>query len=652
MKRVYHLFTLVFVISSLSTYGQFRVVGYLPMWGDFQGAINETDFSLYTHINLSFANPSSGNVPTVATDASNNSLINSAVQGAHSEGTKILLSIGGAAGSNSGVYATALNNQNRPNFVANLVSFINQYGLDGVDVDLEGSAASTNYGAFVSELSAALQPNGKLVTSALATWYGADIPTSALNDFDFINIMSYDATGPWGGYGQHSSYQMAVSDLDYWENTRGISSSKLVVGLPCYGYDFANNAAYTSYRSLVYNNPGAENLDQVGETFYNGIPTILQKTSMALQNASGIMFWEVTLDAPTTDSRSLIRAAVNEIATNGNTPPTITLSAPQNSAIETGSIISFEATASDYDGSINNVSFYVNGEFVISDNTSPYQFEFSSLEEGQFAVSAKATDNENATATSPTVTINVSVPQSPFSGSPVTIPGTLIATEYDFGGAGKAYFDSDEVNNGNGLRETESVDTESTNEGNTVGWIEENEWIEYTVDVEESGNYTLSVRTAAITNQAAAFHLEINETVISENISVASTGDWAIFETTIIENINLTSGVQIFRFVADKDGFNLGNMTFEKESITGFTSNRDQKSLIIFPNPTSDRLTIKTASSGPKHMLITNVFGATVRDIHFVGDFNELTTKSLPNGIYAILIESNGTTTIGKFTKY
>lgn len=92
MKRVYHLFTLVFVISSLSTYGQIRVVGYLPMWGDFQGAINETDFSLYTHINLSFTNPSNGKAPTVAIDASNKSLISSAVPSAHSEGTNILLS--------------------------------------------------------------------------------------------------------------------------------------------------------------------------------------------------------------------------------------------------------------------------------------------------------------------------------------------------------------------------------------------------------------------------------------------------------------------------------------------------------------------------------------------------------------------------------
>lgn len=650
MKRFFYLFLFALLLFSQASQAQFRVVGYLPMWGDFQGAINETDFSMYTHVNLSFINPSSGNNPTITTDASNNNLINTAVQTAHAEGAKILISLGGAAGSNSGVYATALNSQNRSTFVTNLIDFIDKYDLDGIDVDLEGSAASTNYGAFVSELSTALQPGGKLVTSALATWYGGDIPTSALNDFDFINIMSYDATGPWGGYGQHSSYQMAVSDLDYWENTRGINPSKLVVGLPCYGYDFANNAAYTSYRSLVYNNAGAENLDQVGETFYNGIPTILQKTNMALQNASGIMFWEITLDAPTTDSRSLILAAVNEIANNSNTPPTIALSTPFNTSIETQEEISFTATASDSDGSITSVTFYVNGTLKATEYSAPYEYNFSSLQAGQFEIYAIATDNENTTKNSQSIDIIVSVPQSPYSGEPAAIPGTLIATEYDFGGAGKAYADSDEQNNGDGPRETESVDTEATQEGNTVGWIEGNEWIEYTVNVEEPGNYTLSVRTAAITQQTNAFYLEVDGINVTDKISVPSSGDWATFQTVEVKNIQLTSGVQVLRFVADKGSFNLGNMSFEKESITGLTSN-DQQSIIIFPNPTTDILHVSTDLGGSKHIVIFDALGAIVKEVSLLDNVFELSTQELSHGIYQLIIEGTETSRTERFTK-
>ena len=55
--------------------------------------------------------------------------------------------------------------------------------------------------------------------------------------------------------------------------------------------------AYTSYRTIVAQNPGAENSDQVGEIYYNGIPTIQRKTQYAIDNLGGVMIWEISQDA-------------------------------------------------------------------------------------------------------------------------------------------------------------------------------------------------------------------------------------------------------------------------------------------------------------------------------------------------------------------
>jgi GH18 family chitinase len=93
----------------------------------------------------------------------------------------------------------------------------------------------------------------------------------------------------------------------------GLPSERLTVGVPFYGFDFANNAAYTAYSDIVAQHPGAELQDQVGEIYYNGIPTIEQKTALAMDQAHGIMIWEITMDVDITDERSLLRA-INESA--------------------------------------------------------------------------------------------------------------------------------------------------------------------------------------------------------------------------------------------------------------------------------------------------------------------------------------------------
>ncbi|MDB4923804.1 MAG: hypothetical protein JWQ54_5787 [Mucilaginibacter sp.] len=95
---------------------------------------------------------------------------------------------------------------------------------------------------------------------------------------------------------------MAVSDLDYWTNTRAIAKEKLSLGVPFYGYGFGTGApADINFKELVAQYPGSENTDQVtvaggGIIYYNGIPTIKSKTTLALQNAGGIMIWQLMGD--------------------------------------------------------------------------------------------------------------------------------------------------------------------------------------------------------------------------------------------------------------------------------------------------------------------------------------------------------------------
>jgi chitinase len=74
-----------------------------------------------------------------------------------------------------------------------------------------------------------------------------------------------------------------------------------------------------NYGEIVSQFPGAESADQLdipgGRTiYYNGIPTIKMKTILAIKEASGIMIWQLSGDAP--DAKSLLQAIDHVIKEN------------------------------------------------------------------------------------------------------------------------------------------------------------------------------------------------------------------------------------------------------------------------------------------------------------------------------------------------
>ncbi len=283
----------------VETNKDFRVIGYLLVDGsDAVTAASQVNFSAITHLNLAFINPNT----TGSFD--DNAALTQIVTLAHSHNVKVLMSIGG--GSIPVYFKNFLADDKRNAFVKAITDEAAKYSFDGVDVDLEGDAVDSHYTQFVTELGDALAAQNKLMTAAVATWFGSSVTDGALAKFDFINIMSYDKTGPWapGHPGQHAPYSMAVSDIAYWGTTRAVAKNKLNLGLPFYGYGFGDNNTTSTmhYSDIVSKYPGAENKDEItlhnGQTmYYNGIPTIKSKTTLALQQTGGVMIWELSQDA-------------------------------------------------------------------------------------------------------------------------------------------------------------------------------------------------------------------------------------------------------------------------------------------------------------------------------------------------------------------
>lgn len=290
----------------------FKIVGYYFLYTAVRDTIHADStyqfLNKITHLNIAFINPDS------AGNFRNDLAIDTLIKKAHQKNVKVLASLGG--GSAHPYFAALLDNKNRKMFIDNLVSMVKRYDLDGVDVDIEGDDIDGNYTKFVMGLAAALKPEKKLITAAIATAYKDQLPDKALKQFDFVNIMSYDNTGPWRPQdpGDPSPYSMAVDDLDYWHDTRGIPEEKLVLGLPFYGYGFGkDNSPVVSmnYNQIVSLYPNSElsdtlNLPRDVVMYFNNIATIKEKTELAMQKGGGVMIWQLLGDAP--GSNSLLNA--------------------------------------------------------------------------------------------------------------------------------------------------------------------------------------------------------------------------------------------------------------------------------------------------------------------------------------------------------
>ncbi len=286
----------------VATFGGDRVVAYVPNWIDLSSFAETIDYAKITHLNVAFENPLNDRG-----ELSFNPKDEALLARARANNVPVLVSLGGGSASEDpkarARFAMLLADGKRASFVAGLADYVLRHGFAGLDVDLEGPAIDAHYGTFIADLAAALKLKGKLLTAALSQGYGGDkVPDAAFAHFDFVNVMAYDATGPWNPKkpGQHSSLEFARETVSYWL-ARGLPMQKVVLGVPFYGWGFG--AAFRkddyAYSAIVVAHPGAEKVDQAGETiWYNGLPTIRAKAAYVKEHGlGGVMIWSLDQDA-------------------------------------------------------------------------------------------------------------------------------------------------------------------------------------------------------------------------------------------------------------------------------------------------------------------------------------------------------------------
>ncbi|TQV84949.1 Ig-like domain-containing protein [Aliikangiella coralliicola] len=124
-------------------------------------------------------------------------------------------------------------------------------------------------------------------------------------------------------------------------------------------------------------------------------------------------------------------SVVVNVGDTTNVPPTITLTSPSNgSQFNVGDSVTVSANASDSDGSVESVSFYIDDALLASDSTAPYSVSWLA-ETGTHEVRASALDDKGATTNS--LVANITVNDGNGQGKCADVPAYQVGGNYSAG---------------------------------------------------------------------------------------------------------------------------------------------------------------------------------------------------------------------------
>ena len=165
-------------------------------------------------------------------------------------------------------------------------------------------------------------------------------------------------------------------------------------------------------------------------------------------------------------------------------------------------------------------------------------------------------------------------PQLPFKGEAFAIPGKVEAEDFDIPGVGRnedgtsneSYGDDSENHGDSDYRKGTGVDLYKKATGVIVGYNSEGDWLEWTVNVKEEGDYTMFAAVAAA-GSTSSFQLSLDGKELTGVVSVpaATSGEENYDDyNKVSANVTLPAGKHILRMDVTGAWFDVDYFTFVK----------------------------------------------------------------------------------------
>ena len=168
-------------------------------------------------------------------------------------------------------------------------------------------------------------------------------------------------------------------------------------------------------------------------------------------------------------------------------------------------------------------------------------------------------------------------PQSAFGGTAWAVPGKIEAENFDVPGVGrsselKSYSDADSENHScadedkvaecSDYRDGTPVDIYKKADGKiVVGHNQEGEWLEYSINVAEAGDYTVFASVAS-DNTTSGFSLSLDGETLVENVAAKGSG-FDSFDL-VKANVTLPAGEHILKMTVTGSWFDIDYLAFAK----------------------------------------------------------------------------------------
>lgn len=305
--------------------------------------------------------------------------------------------------------------------------------------------------------------------------------------------------------------------------------------------------------------------------------------------------------------------------------PSITVEASKSTVV-LGNSVDFSVKLNSEKDGIKTVTFF-DGNTKIGEGEN---FTWTPEKVGEYSISVVVATNNNEEVKG-SATIKVVEPNKPYGGTAAVIPGKIEAENYDEGASGLAYFDQSAGNTCDDYTNyyrKDDVDLKKIDDGVAVGSFQENEWLSYTVDVKDDGEYEVTLRLGE-GGSSGSLLVSFDKSNVEQEVSVGKIGDWGVFDVVEAKKMKLVKGVQTLTIKntgswIDIDWIQFGNSdgveTIACEPIT------------ITPNPASTRIEINGVT--PNSVEIISLSGVVLKK----SSESSLSISDLANGNYIVRI--------------
>ena len=293
---------------------------------------------------------------------------------------------------------------------------------------------------------------------------------------------------------------------------------------------------------------------------------------------------------------------------------------------------------------IDKVSLFVDGKLIKEKTNAPYEWGDKEYNESnpllglasgihKFEVVALK-NNISIGASSIFITAPIVVIENEPYQENFIIPGIIEAENYDIGGEGISYHDSDTSNLG-GVYRNDGVDIEMGGSGYVIGNTIKGEWLEYTVDVSESDDYDLHIYYSSGRQGGGAritVSLPDENRYLLTNKVLPETDGWSDYNDFSFGLVSLEKGKHVLRIEVADRGFNLDKIEFKKEIKVG-TEPIFKNSIKVHPNPSSSG---QFNLSESQNWEVFTIKGIKIKE----GEGKIINLSQNPKGVYLLKTQS------------